>query len=199
MRAPLTRDDLRHHSRLAWASLVALLGTAGWFWMEGAAGAAVGTLAAFIGCLGLILPPRERMGALHWRLRALPRRCDAAPVLATLISCPGYGMGWFYGDNLYDEAVHLLNGGLAGAVLAAWLTLDRRPRSRRDLAVAGLKAGLVLAIGWEIFEWATGLIGDVPDTVSDILLTVLGTVLGAAVSARRSVSAASPLPLTPPR
>jgi hypothetical protein len=202
MRAPLTRHDLRRHSRLAWASLGALLVTAAWFWLEGATGAALGTLGALAGCLGLILPPRERMRVLPPRLRALPRRCDAAPVLATLISCPGYGLGWFYGDNLYDEAVHLLNGGLAGAVLAVWLMLDGRPRRRRDLAAAGLKVGLAIAVGWEIFEWVTGLIGDTLDTVSDILLTTLGTALGAMLPARRRLAAgegAAPLPVRPPR
>src|SRR3712207_8169416 len=51
-----------------------------------------------------ILPPRERMETLPWRLRALPRSLDAAPVLAAVLSSPGYGLNWFYGANPYDEA-----------------------------------------------------------------------------------------------
>jgi hypothetical protein len=54
-----------------------------------------GTAAALLGCLGLIVTPRERMAAPPWRLRALPRRHDAAQVLATLLSSPGYSLNWF--------------------------------------------------------------------------------------------------------
>lgn len=61
----LTSGDLRRHSRLAWASLAALLG-----------------------CLGVILPSRERMRVLPPRIRTLPSHLDAAPVLATLLNCP---------------------------------------------------------------------------------------------------------------
>ncbi|MGG5811705.1 hypothetical protein [Falsiroseomonas sp. CW058] len=181
----LTAEDLRPHSRLAWACLVALLGVAAWLAVLERTDAAIGTLGALVGCLALVLPPRERMGALPWRLRSLPRRCDAAPILATLTSCPGYGLGWFYGDNLYDEAVHLLNGTLAGAVLAALLLADARPRTGREMAWAALGGGMVLAVGWEVFEWATGLIGDAVDTVTDILLTAGGVVAGAAFTASR--------------
>lgn len=175
----LTQQDMARHSRLAWACLAVLGATAAWFWMLGQRGAALGTAGALLGCLGLVLPPRERMGVLPWRLRALPRILDAAPVLATLISSPGYGLKWFYADNLYDEAVHFLNGILAGAVLAALLLADGRPRGRRRLAVLGAVGGLLLGSGWEVFEWLTGLIGDWTDTWTDVVLTATGTVLGA--------------------
>jgi hypothetical protein len=181
----LTSDDLRQHHRFTWICLTGLLLVAVILAASGRGSAALGTLGATLGCLGLVLPPRERMAALPWRLRALPRRCDAAPMLATLMSVPGYGLGWFYGDNLYDEAVHLLNGTLAGAVLAVWLLLDGRPRRARTLGVAALLAGIALAVGWEVFEWATGLIGGAMDTATDILLTAGGVVLGAVFVGQR--------------
>ncbi|MGK7868248.1 hypothetical protein ACFHPP_13340 [Falsiroseomonas sp. E2-1-a20] len=176
----LTKDDLRRHSPAAWVSLAALLACAVFFWCIDRRGAAWGTLAALVGCLGLILPPRERMARLPWRLRRLPRVLDAAPVLATLVTCPGYGLGWFYGANLYDEMVHLVNGVLAGAVLAGLLEDDGRDRGMRRRAWLGLGFGLALAVAWEVFEWATGLIGGPWDTASDIVLTAAGVALGAA-------------------
>jgi len=157
-----------------------MAGEAAWFWSLGKHMAAEGTLAALVGCIGLILPPRERMAVLPARLRALPRGLDAAPVLAALVSSPGYGLNWFYGANPYDEAVHLLSGGLAGAVFAGLLLADGRPRSLRRCALAALGCGLVLGIAWELFEWTTGLIGDWTDTWTDVALTTGGTGLGAA-------------------
>lgn len=168
-------------SRFAWLCLAALLGVALALWMMHKRAAALGTLAAALGCLGLILPPRERMAALPWRLRALPRRYDAAPALASLISTPGYGLNWFYGVNPYDEAVHLLSGILGGLVFAALLQADGEPRSRGWRATLGAGFGLVLAISWELFEWWTGLIGDGFDTATDIVLTTLGALLAAAL------------------
>ncbi|NKC29361.1 hypothetical protein [Falsiroseomonas selenitidurans] len=176
--ALLTRADWRRQSRLAWACLGLVLLVAGCLWLLDRRGAALGTLAAMAGCLGLILPPRERMAVLPGRLRRLPRRLDAAPVLATLLSTPGYGLNWFHGANPYDEVVHLLSGILAGAVLAGLLHTDGRPRPRGRLALLGLGFGLGLAVAWEAFEAATGLIGSAGDTVSDIVLTTAGAAFG---------------------
>lgn len=161
-------------SRSAALWLAVLAGIAAWLWVIDKRSAALGTAAALAGCLGLILPPRERMARLPWRLRLLPRRYDAAPVLASIISTPGYGLNWFYGANPYDEAVHLLSGALAGAVFGALLQADGHARSRRRLAALGAGFGLALGIGWEVFEWLTGLIGGWSDTWTDIALTTLG-------------------------
>ncbi|PHK95587.1 hypothetical protein CR162_06950 [Pseudoroseomonas rhizosphaerae] len=185
----LTREDLRHHSALAWACLVLLAGTGIGLWLLGRQGAALGTAAALLGCLGLILPPRERMPVLPRRLRALPRWLDATPVLATLLSTPGYGLGWFYRPGPYDEVVHLVNGVLAGAVFIAMLRADGRCRPARRLVWSVAAFGLALAAGWELFEWATGLIGDRLDTVTDVALTALGTVLAAAWAVWRETPA----------
>lgn len=184
----LTREDIRRHVPLTWVSLLALAGTALALWVIGRQGAALGTAAALLGCLGLVLPPRERMAVLPWRLRALPRGLDAAPVLATLLSTPGYGLGWFYAAGPYDEIVHLVNGVLAGLLFAALLRADGVPRGAMRLAGLAMAFGLLLAVGWEIFEWATGLIGDWTDTWTDVLLTLLGATLGAPLMALRSRS-----------
>jgi hypothetical protein len=176
----LTAQDLRRPSRLAWCCLAALLGVAAWLWLEDKRGAAMGTLTALAGCLGLILPPRERMHVLPWRVRALPRRLDAVPVLATLLSSPGYGVNWFHGANPYDEAVHLLSGVLAGAVFGALLAADGVARPRRRLALLGLGYGLALGGAWEAFEWLASLIGSATDTWTDVALTALGCALGTA-------------------
>ncbi|MFC7735539.1 hypothetical protein ACFQX4_06700 [Roseomonas sp. GCM10028921] len=183
---PLTRDDLRRQSPLAWGFIIALAAMAAWFWSLDKRDASMGTLTALVGCLGLILPPRERMAVLPWRLRALPRHLDAAPILATIVSSPGYGLNWFYGENPYDEAVHLLSGGLAGAVFLGLLMVDGRRRSAARLVLSGAAFGLALGIVWEIFEWGTALIGDWTDTWTDVLLTTLGaTLVGAWAAWRR--------------
>jgi hypothetical protein len=171
---------VRRHSRLAWASLTALAGVAVWLWLIDKRAAAEGTAGALVGCLALILPPRERMAVLPRRLRALPRRYDAAPALATLLSSPGYGLNWFHGANPYDEAVHLLNGALAGAVFAALLRADGRRRIARQLIGAGAVFGLGLGTAWEAFEWATAIVGDRTDTWTDVALTAAGAALAAA-------------------
>ncbi len=183
--APLTKNDLRQHSRFAWVSLVALAGVVVWFWLIEKRAAAVGTAAALLGCVALILPPRERMAALPRWLRALPRRYDAVPGLAALLSSPGYGLNWFYGANPYDETVHLLSGALAGAVFVALLRVDKRRRNGLRLAAAGAVFGLALGIGWEVFEWATALIGDWRDVWTDVALTGLGATSAAIVAAWR--------------
>ena len=181
----LTRDDLRRQSWLAWACLAALLAMAAWFWSLDKRNASMGTVAAMVGCLGLVLPPRERMEVLPWRLRQLPRGLDAAPILATLVSSPGYGLNWFHGQNPYDEAVHLVSGALAGAVFIGLLLSDDRPRTAARLILSAAAFGLLLGALWEVFEWMTDLIGEWTDTWTDIALTTSGAALAAAFAGWR--------------
>lgn len=157
-----------------------------WFWTLDKRDASTGTMVALFGCLGLILPPRERMAVLPARLRALPRGLDATPVLATLLSSPGYGLNWFYGENPYDEIVHLVSGALAGAVIAGLILADGRARTPLRLALLTTALGLLLGSAWEVFEWATGLIGDWTDTWTDVALTTAGAAAGAALYGRRA-------------
>lgn len=177
--ALLTKQDLRRHSGVTWLCAAALGLAILLLWWGERRNAAIGTAVALLGCLGLILPPRERMAVLPWRIRALPRRLDAAPLLATLLASPGYGLNYFYGVNPYDEIVHLLSGVLAGAVFAALLLADGRERSGKAMALAGIGFGLALGIGWELFEWAVGIIGDWQDTWTDMVLTGAGACAGA--------------------
>ncbi len=193
-RSLLTRGDLRRHSPLAWASLAALAGVVVWFWVIDKRAAATGTAAALLGCLGLILPPRERMAVLPWRLRALSRGYDAAPVLATVLSSPGYGLNWFHGANPYDEVVHLLSGALAGAVFAALVQADGRQRTILRRAVAGAGFGLGLGAAWEALEWATAIVGDWTDTWSDVALTAVGATLAVAWGSGRGTGAPAVAP-----
>lgn len=158
----------------AWLLLLALLVMAGWFWALEKGSAAWATALAAAGCLALIAPPREEMAILPWRLRRLPRLYDSAPVLGTIITAPGYGLSLFHGANAFDEVVHLSNGALAGAVFAALVLADGRPRTRLHMAWVGLLFGLSLGIVWEGFEWAVQIIGDWQDTWTDVALTAGG-------------------------
>ena len=181
----LLRDDLRRQSRFAWFCILLLAAMAAWFWSLDKRNASMGTLVALVGCVGLILPPRERMAVLPRRLRALPRALDCTPVLATMLSSPGYGLNWFYGENPYDEIVHLFSGAMAGAVFVALLLADGRARDARRITLSGLVFGLLLGGVWEGFEALTGLIGDFTDTWTDILLTCLGAAIAAVLTGRR--------------
>jgi len=178
--ALLTRDDLRRHKAMTWVCLALLAAVAAALWLTDRRGAAMGTLAALAGCLGLVLPPRERMAALPARLRRLPRSFDAAPIMATLLSIPGFGLNWFYGANPYDEVVHFVSGILAGAVFGGLMMTDGRTRARSRLGWLGLVFGLALGVSWEAFEWAIAIIGGWTDTWTDIALTTLGSGIGAA-------------------
>jgi len=157
-----------------------LLLAAAWLWFaEHKGSAAIAAAASSLACAALIATPRERAEWLPARLRALPRGLDVIPPLAALLSTPGYGLGWFHGANPFDEVVHLASGVLAGVLLAGLLLADGAPRSATGLAWHGLLGGLLLAIGWEAFEWAAGIIGGTSDTLSDIALTAGGAALGA--------------------
>ncbi|WP_376097729.1 hypothetical protein ACE7GA_07280 [Roseomonas sp. CCTCC AB2023176] len=195
MSAPM-RDPHRRQAITTGACVLALLAVTAWFWSLHKGNAAGATLLATLGCLGIVLPPRERMAVLPRRVRALPRSLDPVPFLATLLSSPGYGLNWFYGENPYDEVVHLLSGIMAGAVFAALLLADGRAWGGRRLLWLGLLFGLVLGSGWEVFEWATHLIGDATDTWTDIVLTASGAAIGAVAWGARS--AHDPALRTPP-
>ena len=188
----LTSEDIRRHSPFAWVCLAAMAGVSVWFWTLDRQSAAKGVAAALAGCLALVLPPRERMDRLPWRVRALPRRLDAVPMLAALLSSPGYGLNWFYGANPYDETVHLSSGALAGAVFAALLLADGKRRSAWRLALAGAAFGLVLGVAWELFEASVDLSGDWTDTWTDVALTALGAAPGAALTGRPERAARRP-------
>lgn len=184
--ALLTAEDWRRQSWFAWVALLALGGMAVWFWRLDHRSAATGTLAALVGCLGLILPPRERMAILPRPIRALPRSLDATPVLATLLVSPGFGLNWFYGANPYDEVVHLLNGALAGAIFVA-LREWRGPRGGAwRLIGEGVLFGLILGSAWEVFEAVTGLSGDWTDTWTDAALTTGGAAIAGLVAGWRA-------------
>lgn len=82
-------------------------------------------------------------------------------MLASLVCSPGYGPGWFHGANPYDEAVHLVNGMLAGALFAAlWQPRPGWWRGAAGRLVGGLAFGIGLSLAWEAFEWAIGIIGN---------------------------------------
>ena len=180
----LTRDDLARQSRFAWLCLLALVAMAAWFWSRDKGSASVGTLLSGVGCAALMLPPRERMAVLPWRLRALPRSLDCVAPLGALIVSPGYGLGWFYGVNPFDEVVHLVNGALLGAVFAALLQVDGRPRTPWGMALRGAGFGLVLGVAWEFFEAAVDLIGNFTDTWTDIALGIVGAAVAGWASAQ---------------
>lgn len=184
-----------------WSLLAALVAVALWFGALEKGSAAWATGMAALGCLALVATPREDMPFLPLRLDRLPRAYDSAPALATLITAPGYGLSLFHGANAFDEVIHLVNGALAGAVFAALVLADGRPRGRWHMARVGLMFGLTLGIAWEGFEWAVRIIGDWQDTWTDVALTAGGATVasvlhgGDARKSARGVGCQAPEPV----
>lgn len=95
----------------------------------------------------------------------------------------------------FDIMMHFL-GGVAVGGLTVWLALRVRPLiSPKALALLTLASILVIGVGWEVFEYATGMFDGVDnivgDTVLDIIMDIIGafTMYACALAFRRSHTA----------
>ena len=163
--------DHRHYRTAAEALVLLLLGVAGYFilaqrWFDAAASGSLALLgAAFLGA-------RDRLPSLFSLLFLVAAAVNAAGYIFSLWKSPV----WF------DEAVH---AGTSFTIMAAvgWLLLGRSrlsasgQKSRFILAVGAI--GIALGIGWELFEWLIGIIGDTRDTIVDLVMDTIGALLAA--------------------
>lgn len=100
-------------------------------------------------------------------------------VLAGLINAAGYVLKLWKTPWWFDEFVHVYTP-FAITAAAAWLMHNsfgwdaRRHPVRFVLAVSAL--GLAIGIGWEIFEYLTGIAGSVTDTLVDLACDVTGAI-----------------------
>lgn len=92
---------------------------------------------------------------------------------AALVNAAGYVFNLWHQQTLFDESVHAFTTfAVMGAAGWFWLPATHRPSTRFFLwfGVAGVLAG----VAWEIFEWAIGIIGDLRDTLIDLVMDSLG-------------------------
>lgn len=94
--------------------------------------------------------------------------------LAALINGAGYAFTLWHDRTAFDEAVHCYT---SFAIVAA----VGRYAFPRSSSLALIIFGIAIGVGWEIFEWAIGIIGDPYDTMGDLLMDGLGAALAAAL------------------
>lgn len=128
-----------------------------------------------------------------WRIRHRDQAFWSMPWIAfTLIAAPflidvtGNSAGLFDAFDPWDNINHFVNWGLLlGGIGLLIARVDVRPRWVLVVAITGL--GAILALGWEIGEWATfirrgtELHGAYEDTLSDELLGTAGAFVAALI------------------
>ena len=163
--------DHRHYRTAAEILVAILVGAAVYFamrqeWYD----------AASISVLALL-----GAGFLAFRDR-LPSLFSLLFLIAGGVNAAGYVFNLWHQPTIFDEAVHAATSFTVMAA-AGWLMLGRTrltatgERGRFVLAVTGL--GLLLGLGWELFEWIIGIIGSRHDTIVDLAMDGIGAVAAA--------------------
>ncbi|TFY98455.1 hypothetical protein [Ramlibacter rhizophilus] len=127
--------------------------------------------------------------AAAWVPSRLPSLLRLLLVLAALLNAAGGFFRWFDNVPWFDELAHGYTG-FAGLAAIGFL-YARVDVLRRDSLVGWCAAmGLALGVGWEVLEGMAGPLGLV-DTLSDLVMDVLGAALGGAF-ARHVLQAVAP-------
>lgn len=121
----------------------------------------------------------------------LPTLFDFLFVLAALLNAGGWVARWFYAPGPYDEITHAFTIFALTLAFSFWVyqPLLRVFRDHRLLYLIAITSfGIAVGAVWEIMEWAAGLIlqteviGSLNDTVSDLLMDMVGATLAAILS-----------------
>lgn len=121
----------------------------------------------------------------------LPTLFDFLFVLAALLNAGGWVWGWFYAPGLYDELVHgftIFSTTLALSFLVYGPMLPIFRQHKLLYLVAITSFGIAMGALWEIAEWLAGeilvadVIGNVDDTVTDMIMDTIGSGLAAIIS-----------------
>ncbi|MGA7932656.1 MAG: hypothetical protein WCA35_03675 [Kovacikia sp.] len=107
----------------------------------------------------------------------LPTLFDFLFVVAALLNAGGWVWGWFHVPGPYDEITH------AFTIFAITLALSffayhpmwsvfRQHTRLYLLTIASF--GIAIGALWEVAEWLTGVIGNIDDTVTDLMMDALG-------------------------
>lgn len=117
--------------------------------------------------------------------RQLPNLFDLLFAIAALLNAAGWVWGFFYVPGPYDEIVHAFTTfsialALSFLVYSSMLTTFRQHRLLYVLTIASF--GIAIGALWEIFEWLIGVINDLDDTISDLMMDSIGSVTAAVLS-----------------
>jgi VanZ family protein len=117
--------------------------------------------------------------------RQLPNLFDFLFAIAALLNAGGWVWGWFYVPGPYDEIVHAFTTfsitlALSFLVYGPMLNVFREHRVLFVLAIASF--GIAIGALWEVFEWVTGVINDLDDTITDLIMDTLGATIAAVLS-----------------
>ena len=113
----------------------------------------------------------------------------------------GWVWGWFYLPGPYDEIVHgfttfSITLALSFLVYGSMLNVFREHRVLFVLAIASFGISIAKRCCvrvasrteaqsgalWEVFEWVTGVINDLDDTITDLIMDTLGATTAAVLS-----------------
>ena len=134
-------------------------------------------------------------GAMVPRVISASTALDVAYCSTILFAAWAAQLDWYVAVSWLDVVVHAVATGLIAVLgveaLQFWGVVGRdRPRSELALLVVGL--GAVLAVLWELGEWAGNAWLDrriqvgYPDTMGDLAAGLAGSVVAAAVVRRRA-------------
>jgi VanZ family protein len=118
------------------------------------------------------------------RDRRLPTLFDFLFVVAALLNAGGW-VGLFYQPGPYDEITHAFTTfsitlALSFLVYLPMLNLFRHHRWLYILTIASF--GIAIGALWEIFEWLTGVINELDDTIVDLMMDTIGALAAATLS-----------------
>lgn len=129
-------------------------------------------VAAWAGCAAIAI------AAIIFR-RTLPPFFGFLLTLATMVNAAGYVLNLWHERTMFDEAVHGF-AFFAGMSSAGWLILQHKPGLTGLYWKAAL-AAVVAGLAWEAFEAAIGIIGDMRDTLVDLVMDLIGSLAAAAL------------------
>lgn len=113
---------------------------------------------------------------------ALPPFFGLLLTLAATVNTAGYAQGLWHERTPFDEVVHGFTA-FAGMAAAGWFVLKRQPQLSGLFWKAAL-TGLLIGVAWEGFEWAIGIMGDLRDTIIDLVMDTAGALAAAALLRR---------------
>jgi hypothetical protein len=133
------------------------------------------TAAAWLVCASI------GVGAIVFR-KALPPFFGLLLTVGASVNTAGYVQGLWHERTPFDEIVHGFTA-FAGMAAAGWFVLRRRSQLVGLFWKAAL-IGLLVGLAWEGFEWAIGIMGDLRDTIIDLVMDTAGALAAAALLRR---------------
>lgn len=131
-------------------------------------GAAAWAACATVGVLALIFR------------RTLPPLFGLFLIIAAKVNTAGYIFNLWHDRTMFDEIVHAFTT-FAVVAAAGWLFLRERPQPDGKLIWIAVGVGLIAGLAWEAFEFAIGLIGDLRDTLIDLIMDMIGAAAAGAL------------------